>query len=133
MIAEHLKPLREFFLILFFFAIGSRLDLRHDPRLLLSAAALGLSLVLLKYVVFRVAFLRSGETPALSRELAVRLGQCSEFSLLVVFAALSIGALAEREAMLIQVATITSFIASTYWVVLKYPTPISNRSALRQD
>ncbi|MHC4202181.1 MAG: cation:proton antiporter domain-containing protein [Planctomycetota bacterium] len=40
-IAEHLKPLREFFLILFFFAVGAELDLRLDLLLLVSAAAFG--------------------------------------------------------------------------------------------
>jgi len=35
--------------------------------------------------------------------------------------------------MVIQVVTIVTFIISTYWVVLKYPTPISESSALHQD
>jgi len=132
-IAEHLKPLREFFLILFFFAVGARLDLRLDPRLLFSAIIFGTLLVPLKACVFRIAFRRNGESPELSRELAVRLAQSSEFSLLVAFAALSTGVLSVERAMVIQVVTIVTFIISTYWVVLKYPTPISESSALHQD
>jgi Kef-type K+ transport system membrane component KefB len=132
-IAEHLKPLREFFLILFFFAVGSKLNLRLDPRLLLSAIIFGVILVPLKACVFRFAFRRSAESPELQRELAVRLAQSSEFSLLVAFSALSIGVLSDDKAMVIQVATIVTFIISTYWVVLKYPTPISGNSVLRQD
>ena len=132
-IAEHLKPLREFFLILFFFAVGSRLDLHLNPRLLLAAIIFGAVLVPLKACVFRLAFRISGESPELSQELAVRLAQSSEFSLLVVFAALSIGVLSTEKAMVIQVVTIVTFIISTYSVVLKYPTPISGRSVLRQD
>jgi Kef-type K+ transport system membrane component KefB len=132
-IAEHLKPLREFFLILFFFAVGAELDLRIDTRLLLAAITFGAILVPLKARVFRFAFRKSGESPALSRELSVRLAQSSEFSLLVVFAALSVGALSAERAMVIQIATIVTFIISTYWVVLRYPTPISGSVALRQD
>lgn len=132
-IAERLKPLREFFLILFFFAIGAELDLRIDPILLLAAVIFGTILVPLKACVFRFAFRKIGESTELSRELAVRLAQSSEFSLLVVFAALSVGALPKERAMVIQVATIVTLIISTYWVVLRYPTPISGRVALRQD
>ena len=132
-IAEHLKPLREFFLILFFFAIGAELDFRLDPKLILAGFLFAAVLVPLKAQVFRFAFRKSGESPELSRELAVRLAQSSEFSLLVVFAALSIGVLSTEKAMVIQISTIVTFIVSTYWVVLKYPTPISGRSALRKD
>ena len=81
-IAEHLKPLREFFLILFFFAVGSKLDLRLDPQLLLPAIIFGAILVPLKAYIFRLSFRKSGESPALSQELAIRLAQSSEFSLL---------------------------------------------------
>jgi Kef-type K+ transport system membrane component KefB len=132
-ISEHLKPLREFFLILFFFAVGAELDLRIDLRLLLSAIIFGALLVPLKAGIYRLAFQKSGESSTLSRELAVRLAQSSEFSLLVVFAALSVGALSSERAMVIQVTTIVTFIVSTYWVVLRYPTPISGRATLRQD
>ena len=132
-IAEHLKTLREFFLILFFFAVGAKLDLRLDPRLLLSAVIFGSILVPLKACVFRFAFRKSGESPKLSRELAVRLAQSSEFSLLVVFAALSVGVLSDERGIVIQVTTIVTFIISTYWVVWCYPTPISGSAALRQD
>lgn len=132
-IAEHLKPLREFFLILFFFAVGARLDLGLDPRILLSAVIFGAILVPLKASVFSFAFRKNGEVPALSRELGARLGQSSEFSLLVVFAALSMGILAPEEAMAIQVTTIVTFIISTYWVVRSYQTPISDTARLLKD
>jgi Kef-type K+ transport system membrane component KefB len=132
-IAERLKPLREFFLILFFFAVGARLDLQLDPRLLFAAVVFGAVLVPLKAWVFRFAFRRNGESPQLSRELGVRLSQSSEFSLLLVFAALSVGTLSTEEASAAQVATIVTFIVSTYWVVLRHPTPISANPKLRQD
>lgn len=132
-IAEHLKPLREFFLILFFFAVGSNLNLGLSPVLMISAIIFGVILVPLKVWVFRFAFQKSGESIAMSRELAVRLGQSSEFSLLVAYSALSIGVMTAEEAMVIQFATIATFIVSTYWVVLRYPTPISEGPDLHQD
>jgi len=132
-IAEHLKPLREFFLILFFFAVGSNLDLSLEPWLLLSAIIFGALLVPLKAYIFRLSFRFSGESRSMSKELAVRLAQSSEFSLLVAFSALSLGVMTAQVAMVIQFATIVTFIVSTYWVVLKYPTPISESPALRKD
>ncbi|KOR28914.1 sodium:hydrogen antiporter [Achromatium sp. WMS1] len=124
-IAEHLKPLREFFLILFFFAVGAKLNFYIDPSLILAATLFGAILVPLKAMVFRFAFRQSGEHPRLAQELAVRLAQSSEFSLLVVFAAMSIGTLSANEAMVVQISTIVTFIISTYWIVLRYRTPIS--------
>lgn len=132
-IAEHLKPLREFFLILFFFAVGAKLNLRLDPVTLLSAIIFGTILVPLKSFVFRFAFRRSGESPEMSSELAARLAQASEFSLLVALTAVSVGALSNQVAMFIRIVTIVTFIVSTYWVVLKHPTPISGSSQLRRD
>jgi len=132
-IAEHLKPLREFFLILFFFAVGAELNFQLDIPLVLAGVLFGAVLVPLKAAVFRLAFRKSGESKKLSQELAVRLAQSSEFSLLVIFAALSIGVLSAERAMMVQVTTIVTFIISTYWTVLRYPTPISMNAALRQD
>ena len=132
-IAEHLKPLREFFLILFFFAIGSKLDLSLDPFLMVSAIVFGVLLVPIKARVFHVAFRHSGEAPKMSREVSIRLAQSSEFSLLVAIAAISMGVMTADEVMVIQFATITTFIVSTYWVVSKYPTPISESDKFRQD
>jgi len=132
-IAEHLKPLREFFLILFFFAVGAELNLNIELNLLIAAILFGALIVPLKAVIFQKAFKWTGESPELSKELAVRLSQSSEFSLLVAFSALSMGLLSQDTAMVIQLATITSFILSTYWVVMKYPTTISSDSRLHQD
>jgi len=132
-IAEHLKPLREFFLILFFFAVGAELNLNIDTNLLIAAILFGALIVPVKAFIFQKAFRWSGESPEVSKEIAIRLSQSSEFSLLVAFSALSMGLLSRDSAMIIQLATITSFIFSTYWVVLKYPTTISSNSRLNQD
>jgi len=37
-----------------------------------------------------------------------------------------LGDISSDEGMVIQIATIVTFILSTYWVVLTYPTPISH-------
>ena len=132
-IAERLKPLREFFLILFFFAIGARLNLDINPVTLMAIIVFGMALVPIKSTLFNIAFQRCGETKPASKELSVRLSQASEFSLLLVLAALHGGWIDYEQAMLIQIATLITFVLSTYRTVLAFPTPISMRSELLQD
>ena len=132
-IAERLKPLREFFLILFFFAIGARLNLNIELSTLIAITLFGLALVPIKSTLFNLAFQRCGETKSASKELSVRLSQASEFSLLLVIAASTGEWINDTQAMLIQIATLITFILSTYQTVLRFPTPISMRSELLQD
>ena len=63
----------------------------------------------------------------------MRLGQASEFSLLVASIALSTKLISDIASNLIQAATILTFIVSSYVVVLKYPTPMSLSEDMRKD
>lgn len=132
-IAEHLKPLREFFLILFFFSIGAKLELPIPLLVVCSSLLLGVVLVFLKTYLFRRAFMEAGESPKLAQELGIRLGQASEFSILIAYTGLSAGVLTMEGALFIQMTTLVTFVVSTYWVVLRYPTPVSVGPKLRQD
>lgn len=113
--------------------MGAELNFQLEPRLLIAAIAFGIVLVPLKALVFRFAFQTGGEPQGMSRELATRLSQSSEFSLLVAFAAISIGVLSQEKGMVIQITTIVSLVISTYWIVMRYPTPISGNRKLLQD
>ena len=63
----------------------------------------------------------------------MRLGQISEFSLLIAVLALDLGVISARASYLIQLSTLLTFVASTYLVVLRYPTPIAVSDRLRRD
>jgi len=114
-IAEEFKPLRDFFLILFFFSIGAKFDLVISQQLIIPG------------------LIAIGEKPDNSAELGIRLGQASEFSLLIAFSAMASGLIEERSSYLIQLIVVLTFVASTYWVVNVYPTPISYKSGQRKD
>lgn len=134
-IAENLKPLRDFFLVLFFFSIGASLKL---PTLLVVAVpALVLAGVLLvaKPLVFRVLYRLTGESDEVASEAGVRLGQASEFSLLLAALAYSTtpALIGLKAFSLIQAATVLTFIVSSYWIVLRYPTPLAFSEKLRRD
>jgi Kef-type K+ transport system membrane component KefB len=132
-IAEHLKPLREFFLILFFFSIGAELVFPIPAWILFSSLLLGTLLIFFKTFIFRHAFVLIGESGKLAKELGIRLSQASEFSLLIAFSASLSGVLSPEGALFLQLTTIVTFVGSTYWVVLRYPTPVSAGPDLRQD
>lgn len=132
-IAESLKPLRDFFLVLFFFSLGAGLDLSMLREILLPALLIAAFALLIKPRVFQHLLCRAGETGERGMEIGVRLGQISEFSLLIAVLALELGVMSHRASYLIQLATLFTFIASSYFIVLRYPTPIAVSDKLRRD
>lgn len=132
-IAESLKPLRDFFLILFFFALGARLNITALESIWLPAVLLGGLMLVIKPVVFRFALRKVSETNKLGWETGFRLGQMSEFSLLIVFVALESALINPATQYFVQLATVITFIGSSYSIVLRYPTPIAVSDRLRRD
>ena len=132
-IAENLKPLRDFFLILFFFSIGAQFDNLVTERVLLAGIVIALLIIIVKPLVFKQGFQFIGENKKFSMELGVRLGQGSEFSLLVAYSALASGLIGFQASHLIQMVVILTFVLSTYWVVFRYRTPISSSEKNRSD
>lgn len=132
-IAESLKPLRDFFLVIFFVTLGVSLDIGAMVDAIVPAVALALLSVLVKPYVFSWLLRRSGEQPRRSQEIGLRLGQMSEFSLLIAYMAWKSGLIGAPTAHLIQLSTVLSFVASSYIIVLRYPTPIAISDKLRRD
>lgn len=132
-LAESLKPLRDFFLVLFFFALGAGFNIGGVMAVLLPAALLAILSITLKPFVFQKLLEREQEKASMARETGARLGQVSEFSLLIMVVALQLELLSERAGLLIQAATLLSFAASSFWVVRTFPTPIATDPKLRRD
>lgn len=132
-IAENLKPLRDFFLVMFFFSLGAGFDLGVLAEVLLPGLFLAAVVLLVKPPVFRWLLRRTGESVKRSREVGLRLGQLSEFSLLMAVVAVGSGACSSRASYAIQLATLLTFLASSYLVVLRLPTPIAVKDELRLD
>lgn len=132
-IVEYLKPLRDFFLILFFFSIGAQFNYLVTQNVLVAGIVIAIMLVVVKPLVFKYGFQLIGENKSFSTELGARLGQGSEFSLLVAYSALASGLIDTRASYLIQMIVIISFVLSTYWVVYRYRTPISSSANRRTD
>ena len=132
-IAESLKPLRDFFLVMFFFALGAGFPIPMLAEVAVPAACLGGLMLLLKPAVFRWLLQREHESTRLSMEIGVRLGQLSEFSLLIAVIASGGNVIGPNAAYTIHAATLFTFIVSSYVIMLRYPTPIAVTDALRRD
>ncbi len=134
-IADNLKPLRDFCLIMFFFAIGASFDLHYLPVVIIPALFLASLVLLIKPWLFQVLLRWSGEKKNIAREVGVRLGQASEFSLLIAYLAAetSPALIGGKANYLIQAVTILTFVGSSYWVVLRYPTPLALNEKMRVD
>ena len=132
-IAESLKPLRDFFLIMFFFGLGAGFDITSVKSVVYPAITLAIVAIILKPFIFKMLLRREKEKTDMSGEIGVRLGQISEFSLLVSVSALSAGVISEQASMTVQAATLLTFVISSYWIVLRYPTPIAVDDKLRRD
>lgn len=132
-IALSLKPLRDFFLILFFFALGAQFDLNLLPDIAVPALVLTAVFVPVKSWVFAKLLRRAKEARHRSYEVGVRLAQGSEFSLLLAYFTAATHLISIQASHLIQAATILSFAVSSFIVIRRYPSPMATDDRLRRD
>ncbi|MGH8521582.1 MAG: cation:proton antiporter, partial [Gammaproteobacteria bacterium] len=90
-------------------------------------------ILVVKPWVFRELLKRAGEEPDISQEIGVRLGQNSEFALLIAVLAAESKFVGDDISYLVQITTLITFIISSYVIVLRYPTPIAVSDRLRRD
>jgi Kef-type K+ transport system membrane component KefB len=132
-ITEKLKPLRDFFLVFFFFSLGAGFNLDAAAGILVPALLLAACMLVVKPIVFQRLFVMAGEGRDTSLEVGFRLGQVSEFSLLIALLAAQSRYISEAASYLIQFATVVTFLVSTHVIVQRYPTPIAASDRLRRD
>jgi Kef-type K+ transport system membrane component KefB len=130
---EKLKPIRDFFLVLFFFTLGAGFELNVLAQIWPYALILSLLVIAVKPITFRFLLRRQSEKSSLSWDIGFRLGQTSEFSLLISYLALSAMLIGPEAAQTIQATAVITFILSTYIVIFKYPNPIAPSPKLRRD
>ena len=132
-IALNLKPLRDFFLILFFFALGAQLNIDLLPQLFIPIVVLSTVVLIAKPTVFYGLLCRKSERKGLAWDIGFRLGQISEFSLLLAIVASTNNIIGEEVKVVIQSAAIITFLVSSYVVIFCFPNPIAVSEKLRRD
>ncbi|KEQ15074.1 cation:proton antiporter [Endozoicomonas numazuensis] len=131
-IAINLKPLRDFFLVLFFFSIGASFNLSLFDEVWLPAMVMTAICLILKPTTFGV-LLRANEKKSTAWEVGFRLGQTSEFSILIAVLAAGQMLMGEIAAHVVQATAILTLIISSYIVVFNYESPIAVSEKLRRD
>lgn len=99
----------------------------------LPAVSLAVAALFLKPVVFEKRLQWQKERKVDAWEVGVRPGQASECGLPIAFMATAAGAIGDRASYVIQLATLITFTASSYYIVMRLPTPIAASDSLRRD
>ena len=118
---------------MFFFTVGADLNTGLITTLWLPVLVISVVIVVSKPLVFSALLRAQGEPDSTSWEVGFRLGQGSEFALLLSYIALSNALISEAAAVVLQTATVISMVISSYLVVSRYPNPIASDPKLRRD
>jgi Kef-type K+ transport system membrane component KefB len=113
-ISTRLKPLRDFFLVLFFVSLGERLGLDSIASALIPALILSAIVVVFKTFVIASSLGRLSYTEQTSYKVGIHLSQISEFSVILVVLAQSTGLVSEHVTNILTVTALITIGVSTY-------------------
>lgn len=112
--ASRLKPLRDFFIVLFFISLGTHLDINNLAAGLIPALILSLVVIVIKPVIVMTCLVLFGYTKRTSFKTAINLSQISEFSIILITLAYSSGLVGDSLTAIITIVAIVSIATSTY-------------------
>jgi Kef-type K+ transport system membrane component KefB len=113
-ISTRLKPLRDFFLVLFFVSLGERLGLDSIVSALVPALVLSVVVVFFKTLVIASSLGRLSYTEQTSYKVGIHLSQISEFSVILVVLAQSTGLVSEAVTNILTLTALITIGVSTY-------------------
>lgn len=115
-ISSRVRPLRDFFIVLFFVVLGSELQLGNVKSAIIPALILSLLVLLFKPVVlyFLMRWLKYTRRNAFLA--ASTSGQVSEFGFILIFTAISVGYLKGIELVILTLVALITIIISSYLV-----------------
>jgi Kef-type K+ transport system membrane component KefB len=117
-IASRLRPLRDFFVVLFFITLGQRMSLGNISDSIIPAIVLSVIVMVLKPFVITSTMGLLGYTKRVSFKAGINLSQVSEFSIILVVLAVSSGMARPELASIIALVAIITIAISTY--LMKY-------------
>lgn len=106
-IATRLKPLRDFFIVLFFIGLGESLLVKDLTSSIIPALVFSSLVLIMKPLLTMITLGALGYTKQTSFKAAVHLSQISEFSIVLIVLAVNTGLVGNR---LITIATLTALI-----------------------
>lgn len=117
-IGAKLKPLRDFFIIIFFITLGESLQLDSLKAALVPAIVLSAITIMVKPLAVMVSLGLLGYTKRTSFMTAINLSQISEFSIILVVLAVASGLVNQELSAVITLVAIITITISTY--LMKY-------------
>lgn len=132
-IADRLRSFRDFFLVLFFFALGARADIIGMKSMFLPALALAALIVVLKPLIIRQVLRWIGEPEKIAHQSGYRMGQTGEFALIISVFALGANLLDTQSYNLVQMTTLITLLISSVIIVKNFPTPLGTAESLKRD
>ncbi len=127
-IGARLKPLRDFFIILFFISLGESMNLASISSSIIPALILSLAVIILKPLVILITMGLMGYSKHISFKTGVHLSQISEFSIIMILLAVNTKVISEDVGTLITLVAIITISVSTY--LMLYDDAIYNKFIL---
>ncbi len=115
-IGARLKPLRDFFVILFFISLGEHLELHSLASAVIPALALSLVVLILKPLSVMLSLGLLGYTRRTSFKTGINLSQISEFSIILIVLAASTGLVGSQLAAVITLVALITITVSAYFM-----------------
>lgn len=113
-IAARLRPLRDFFIVLFFITLGQSMDITSIGPSIVPALVLSAIVIIGKPLTILTAMGLMGYTKRVSFKAAINLSQISEFSIILVLLAVSEKIVPAELASIITLVAIITIATSTY-------------------
>lgn len=124
-IASRLKPLRDFFVVIFFITLGESLNTSNLSSGLVPALVLSFIVMIVKPLSVIASMGLLGYTKRVSFKAGINLSQVSEFSIILVVLAASNGLVGPELSAMITIVAIITIASSTY--LMQYDDVIFNR------
>jgi Kef-type K+ transport system membrane component KefB len=116
-IASRLKPLRDFFIVLFFILLGSEMVLSTIPNILLPAIVLSFFVLIGKPLIVFLLMNLLGYKTRTAFETGISLAQVSEFSLILAALGLQAGHINQEVLSLITLVALVTIAGSSYMML----------------
>lgn len=116
-IASRMKPLRDFFLVIFFLLLGSQLALADLQVTILPAVLLSLFVLIGNPIIVYILMKLFGYSRKVSFQSGLTVAQISEFSLIVIAMGVQLGQVNSQVASLVTLIGIITIALSTYAIL----------------
>jgi len=116
-VGARLRPIRDFFVVLFFINIGAQLTLDGASNLIAPILAISFVVIIIKPLIVMITLGFMGYTKNTSMKTGLTMGQISEFSLIFIFLAFQEGFVTQEIITLLTFVALISIAVSTYLIM----------------